>query len=161
MGGKLDNTGVRYGKVIGVCPTNKKASSGEIIWVWLCDCGKTFEHVAGQYRRDGGSKGCPECVAKERSSLAQQRFTRHDMCLSIEYRTWVGIKNRVLNPNSKAYAKYSKLGMEEDFINSFAAFYEEIGAYPTDGSKYSVDRIDNNRGYYRGNIRWATNYQQK
>ena len=31
---------------------------------------------------------------------------------------------------------------------------------PKDGNKYSCDRIDNNKGYVPGNVRWATCAQQ-
>ena len=40
------------------------------------------------------------------------------------------------------------------------AFYNYIGPKPTDGQHYTVDRIDNARGYEEGNVRWATAKQQ-
>lgn len=46
----------------------------------------------------------------------------------------------------------------DEWKNSFIAFYEHIGPRPS--KEYSVDRIDNSRGYEPGNVRWATRSMQ-
>ncbi|RYF14052.1 MAG: hypothetical protein EOO77_14750 [Oxalobacteraceae bacterium] len=43
-------------------------------------------------------------------------------------------------------------------MSGFEKFFAEIGPRPS--PEYSLDRIDNNRGYEPGNIRWATITQQ-
>ena len=40
----------------------------------------------------------------------------------------------------------------------FERFLQHIGRQPGDG--YTVDRIDNDRGYEPGNVRWATRKEQ-
>ena len=50
-------------------------------------------------------------------------------------------------------ARAEKFGLPKDF-------YKEIGPMPDYTNKWSVDRIDNNRGYVEGNIRWCLMQQQ-
>jgi hypothetical protein len=43
--------------------------------------------------------------------------------------------------------------MCDEWRNSFAAFYRDMGPRPAGAS---IDRIDNNRGYEPGNCQWST-----
>ena len=43
--------------------------------------------------------------------------------------------------------------MDVKWINDFAAFYAHIGDRPT--KDHSIERIDNNKGYVEGNVKWA------
>ena len=46
----------------------------------------------------------------------------------------------------------------DEWRNSFAAFYEHVGKRPS--PNYTLDRIDNGKGYEPGNVRWADRKQQ-
>lgn len=48
--------------------------------------------------------------------------------------------------------------MCHEWMADFAAFYRAVGPRPS--ALYSLDRIDNNKGYAPGNVRWATIHQQ-
>ena len=50
--------------------------------------------------------------------------------------------------------------MHPEWANSFQAFIDYIGLMPSDGQRYTIDRIDNKLGYIPGNVRWATNKTQ-
>lgn len=79
-----------------------------------------------------------------------------------EYVSWRSIKDRVFNSNSKDYQKYggAGLGMEPLWREDFGAFVDYIGFMPSNGKKYTVDRVDNTKGYFKGNVRWATDKEQ-
>lgn len=48
MSKAIDHTGIRYGKAVGVRPTNERKGK-QIIWEWRCDCGVIFASVAGNF----------------------------------------------------------------------------------------------------------------
>lgn len=76
-----------------------------------------------------------------------------------EYQIWAGILKRCRNPNCKIYKYYGGRGITVDpRWDSFNLFLEDVGYIPSD--KDSLDRIDNNLGYYKSNVRWATRAEQ-
>lgn len=75
--------------------------------------------------------------------------------------TGAGAKQRCTNPNSGAFADYGGRGIEFRFpsVRAFAEWVlYNIGARPT--ALHSLDRIDNDRHYEPGNLRWATRAEQ-
>lgn len=80
---------------------------------------------------------------------------KHGMCKTAEYRIWANAKKRCNNPNCKQYKHYGGRGikMAPDWERNFLAFYEHVGPRP-EGCE--LDRIDNDRGYEPGNVRWTT-----
>jgi hypothetical protein len=47
--------------------------------------------------------------------------------------------------------------MHEDWMEDPAAFIAHVGPRPS--ARHEIDRIDNERGYEPGNLRWATRSQ--
>lgn len=121
-----------------------------------CDCGAE-KIVAAWDLRYGvvGSCGRAGCARGDRG-----RRPTHGMSSLPEYKIWGAIKQRILNPACHAYADYGGRGltMEPDWVDSFEAFIEHVGPRPS--PDLSIDRIDNDLGYLRGNLRWATREQQ-
>lgn len=70
------------------------------------------------------------------------------------------MRRRCLDPNHAKYADYGGRGITvcEAWAESFESFFDHIGLRP--GPGYSLDRINNDRGYEPGNVRWATASQQ-
>lgn len=85
------------------------------------------------------------------------------------YRSWHAMRQRVRDKNT-AYAKrYVDRGITCDpRWDDFANFLEDMGERPPDPpgwtsrkSYWSLDRIDNEKGYGPDNCRWATPKQQQ
>lgn len=147
-----DIKGQRFGRLI--LKTLKRDAKNKLIWECLCDCGKIkVSKHSDIINGDVNSCGCLQ------NDLAKERGT-HNMSSTPEYKAWKRIKNRVCNPKEKSYPTYSKLGMEYLWKTSFEAFFLEIGNIPNKNHRYSVDRIDNTKGYFIGNVRWATDAEQ-
>ncbi len=70
------------------------------------------------------------------------------------------MKRRCLNPKHPAYANYGGRGIIvcPEWQNDFFSFLASVGMKPE--GKYSLDRIDNGKGYEPGNVRWADLYTQ-
>lgn len=76
------------------------------------------------------------------------------------YNTWILIRQRCLNKNNHAYDHYGGRGITIcDRWQSFRNFAIDMGLKPS--NDHSVDRIDNDLGYFPENCRWATVSEQR
>lgn len=72
-----------------------------------------------------------------------------------------GAKSRCTNAREAAYKNYGGRGITFGFTDVRAAtewVMENLGPRPSE--EHSLDRIDNERGYEPGNLRWATRSEQ-
>jgi len=76
-----------------------------------------------------------------------------------EYEIWAGIRKRVNNDNDKLYPYYGGRGITYDpRWEDFSTFLADVGYRPS--KEHSLDRIDNDKGYFASNVRWATREEQ-
>ena len=76
-------------------------------------------------------------------------------------RLGASVRQRCSNPNGIGYSNYGGRGIRWEFpsVQAFAEWVlDHLGPRP--GEAYSLDRIDNDRGYEPGNLRWATRAEQ-
>jgi len=89
------------------------------------------------------------------------------MALHYLVRLWRSIRQRCSNPNNPGWANYGGrgIGICDEWANDFEAFARHVGERPPGMESrrlplYSLDRIDNDKGYEPGNVRWATRREQ-
>ena len=89
----------------------------------------------------------------------------YEWCAWDKMRKRCGVTSRRVDPNKlRGIPKYVDRGMAEEWKDDFSIFLkyvlEHLGPHP--GKGWSLDRIDNDRGYFPGNIRWMPlTYQRK
>jgi hypothetical protein len=85
----------------------------------------------------------------------------HGMRNTAEYGVWARMITRCENPRRDKWEYYGGRGITVSPLwrHDFAAFYAEVGPRPS--VIHSIDRIDNDRGYEPGNVRWATKREQR
>lgn len=143
--------GTRFGKLTVVKTTTRKNKFGFVLLECLCDCGNIRFLVSGALR-SGNTKSCG-------CNHAASHVT-HGMSRTVEYRVWRGIKERCLNPNSPQYFRYGGRGitMHGGWVDDFPAFFAHVGYRPKNTD--SIERIDNNKGYEPGNVKWDSKKAQ-
>jgi hypothetical protein len=130
--------------------------AGQSIWRCACECGGEtkiyYSHLLG--KRPTKSCGCLNTTEARSAS-----HKTHGMSFTPEWTSFHAAKKRCTNPKFKQFADYGGRGIEFRF-KSFEEFFAEVGPRPEPKFSYSLERIDNDGHYERGNVRWATKKQQ-
>ncbi len=152
--------GQRFGELAvigmaGIIPSLPKKSL-HVHWLAKCDCGNYIIVRASDLLK-GTTSSC-ECTKAEKcrqANLKHGHKTR-GRC-SPEYKVYIEAKRRCRNLSNDAYHNYGGRGIKFCF-ESFEEFLKEVGVRPD--ATYSLDRINNDGHYEKGNLRWATRKEQ-
>lgn len=147
--------GDKYGRLTIIeLLKGKSGRSGKA--VCSCVCGKTTAVFKNNLKR-GNTRSCG-CLWEE-----EKKKGKHGAAIggkvTREYRSWVMMKNRCLNPKSSVYGYYGGRGITIDnsWIGSFKCFLKDMGERPID---HSLDRVDNSGNYCKENCKWSTRTEQ-
>ena len=157
-----DLIGKRFGRLVVVRKTEERKRRS-IVWECKCDCGNTF-YCAGQRLSSNKIVSCG-CKSKEK---------QHFACNLPIHKCWGQMMTRCYNKKWEGYENYAGRGITvcEEWIGSnpkgFANFYNWAMAngysdekLPNGRRKYTLDRIDNDKGYSPDNCRFVTEKEQQ
>lgn len=146
---RIEN-GDRFGKltVIGV---DHKGEDRKWYYRCKCDCGNTTI-VRSNALTSGNTRSC--------GCQKGYRHTHHKSKTRL-YGIWVGMRDRCLNKNNKAFERYGGRNIDvcEEWKNSFLEFEKWALAHGY-AENLSLDRINVNGNYSPSNCRWATAQEQ-
>lgn len=128
---------------------NPARKNGSTYWDCVCSCGEKRQ-VAGANLVINRTKSCG-CLKIEEGS-------KHGHYGSRTYRTWNMMLQRCLNKKNDHYADYGGRGISVcERWRKFENFLEDMGKRPKDTT---LDRVDNSKGYFLENCRWASQKEQ-
>ncbi len=144
-----DLTGQRFNRLLVLAYAGKRGR--QVMWRCQCDCGNKKDIRAATLKY-GSTKSC--------GCLRVDAAYRHGGSYSDEYRSWQHMKDRCTNKHADKYADYGGRGITccDAWLHSFAQFYHDVGKRPT--PLHTLERINNELGYFPDNVRWATRQEQ-
>ena len=125
---------------------------------WRCLCRRCGQEtvVYTMHLRRGNPRACSRCMKK---AMGLRYRTHGEAGKTVEYAAWAKILKRCLNPEQFAYKDYGKRGITvtRRWLK-FENFLTDMGRRPS--PQHSLDRKNNDKGYYKRNCCWATAKEQ-
>lgn len=147
---------INYFKVLGPAPRSRSGTVAQA----QCVCGEVRRlRMADLVEERVKSCGC------QRGELVRSLKTKHGGSrrgeITPEYKAWNNMISRCENRRLREYPQYGGRGIAvcEEWRLSFAAFLAHVGRRPSD--VHTLDRIDTNKNYEPGNVRWIPQDAQK
>ena len=149
----IDLTGLKFTNLT-VLKKSAIKKNKKVTWDCICDCGKKLNVTPGSLR-SGQTKSCGCYKSKLISNLNFKHGKSYSRC----HNSWHAMKQRCYYKKHKDYKNYGGIGITvcKEWLNDFMQFYNDMG---DPHLNYSLDRIDNKKGYYKENCRWVNTHTQ-
>lgn len=153
MSRRLNLEGHRYGRLTVV--SFERSVGRNTYWRCRCDCGEVA--VASRNNLRSSNTSSCGCLADENRRALRRT---HGMSQTATFKAWLTMRDRCYNEKHPYYFNYGGRGIRvcEAWRVSFENFYCDVGERPSKG--YTLERIDNDKDYKPGNVKWATRYEQ-
>jgi hypothetical protein len=151
----LELTGQKFGRLVVENKNPIRSLDGSIRWDCICECGKKVSVIGSNLV----SENTTSCGCYNREIINKVNST-HGMSHTPEYYIWKAMNQRCTNSNTKNYSDYGGRGITvcERWLDSFEAFYEDMGPRPS--PDHSIERRENDGNYEKSNCYWATRTEQ-
>jgi len=149
----IDLTGERFGRLTVIKRVDND-KWGHHRWLCLCNCGDKTVSLGNDLKR-GYIKSCG-CFNREIHT--KHGYTKNKNKTGF-YQSWQAMIHRCTNPNNKQWKDYDGRGITvcKEWME-FQNFLRDMG------NRFygcSLERRDNEKGYYPENCYWATRSQQQ
>lgn len=138
--------GKRFGSWT-IMEKSTKSKHGKSRYLCRCECGTDHIVIVGNIL-SGLSQRCKYCGYKA--------TTKHGDSDTALHQCWRDIKQRCLNPKCREWKNYGGRGITicEEWKNSYITFKNDmVSSY---SPELRIERIDNNKGYYKENCTWVS-----
>jgi hypothetical protein len=125
---------------------------------WLCHCECGAQLVVSK-KRLSKIKSCG-CHKRKKISQKRKKIGTIPASKTRIYSIWRNMRHRCINPKFPKYENYGGrgIGFCAEWEN-FYHFYNDM--HSSYGDNLTLDRIDNEKGYFKENCRWVSDKTQR
>lgn len=150
MAERLNWIGLKFNKLTVLSEAGVNSSKNKI-FNCLCDCGNTIIVISSKLK----ANTTKSCGCLRIANRIKHGFSKHPL-----YNIWSSMITRCTNLNAANYALYGGRGITVcmEWLNNIEVFIADVGERPS--TSYSLERRNNNLGYFKDNCYWATTEEQ-